>query len=62
MKVLLFMINLMHSICFSTKASRARALYKAGLRTPQAVAEASVAELAKALFESSSWGSRGQLF
>uniref|UniRef100_A0A803LBW8 Helicase and polymerase-containing protein TEBICHI n=1 Tax=Chenopodium quinoa TaxID=63459 RepID=A0A803LBW8_CHEQI len=37
------------------KGSRARALYKAGLRTPLAVAEASVAEIAKALFESSSW-------
>ncbi|GAB2275633.1 hypothetical protein Dimus_010390 [Dionaea muscipula] len=37
------------------KGSRARALYKAGLRTPQAIAEASVNEIAKALFESSSW-------
>ncbi|GER38071.1 DNA polymerase I family protein [Striga asiatica] len=37
------------------KASRARALYKAGLRTPQAIAEASVPEIVKALFESSSW-------
>ncbi|GFP80266.1 helicase and polymerase-containing protein tebichi [Phtheirospermum japonicum] len=37
------------------KASRARALYKAGLRTPQAIAEASIPEIVKALFESSSW-------
>ncbi|KAI5071714.1 hypothetical protein GOP47_0013965 [Adiantum capillus-veneris] len=40
------------------KASRARALYKAGLRTPQAVAEATLPELAKALFDSSSWASQ----
>ncbi|RZC90345.1 hypothetical protein C5167_031057 [Papaver somniferum] len=38
------------------KGSRARALYKAGLRTPQAIAEASIPEIVKALFESSSWG------
>ncbi|XP_057799459.1 helicase and polymerase-containing protein TEBICHI [Salvia miltiorrhiza] len=37
------------------KGSRARALYRAGLRTPQAIAEASIPEIAKALFESSSW-------
>ncbi|KAK9742156.1 hypothetical protein RND81_03G151800 [Saponaria officinalis] len=37
------------------KGSRARALYKSGLRTAQAIAEASVNEIAKALFESSSW-------
>jgi len=37
------------------KGARARALYKAGLRTPQAVAEASLSELVKALFEASSW-------
>ncbi|CAK9312933.1 unnamed protein product [Citrullus colocynthis] len=37
------------------KGSRARALYKAGLRTPLAIAEASDAELVKALFESASW-------
>ncbi|KAF5797771.1 putative DNA-directed DNA polymerase [Helianthus annuus] len=37
------------------KGARARALYKAGLRTPQAIAEASVLEIAKAIFESSSW-------
>ncbi|KAH7283331.1 hypothetical protein KP509_34G001800 [Ceratopteris richardii] len=37
------------------KASRARALYKAGLRTPQAVAQASIPELLKALFDTSSW-------
>lgn len=35
------------------KGSRARALYKAGLRTPQAIAEVSVKEIAKAIFESS---------
>eukprot|EP01018_Ginkgo_biloba_P001647 Gb_33083 [translate_table: standard] len=47
------------------KAARARALYKAGLRTAQAIAEASLLELVKALFEASSWaaqdGSRGVL-
>ncbi|KAI3822055.1 hypothetical protein L1987_09636 [Smallanthus sonchifolius] len=37
------------------KGARARALYKAGFRTPQAIAEASVREIAKAIFESSSW-------
>ncbi|PIN15386.1 DNA-directed DNA polymerase [Handroanthus impetiginosus] len=37
------------------KGSRARALYKAGLRTPQAIAEASISEIVKALFDSSSW-------
>lgn len=37
------------------KGSRARALYKAGLRTPEAIAEASVPEMIKVLFESSSW-------
>ncbi|XP_020550378.1 helicase and polymerase-containing protein TEBICHI [Sesamum indicum] len=41
------------------KGSRARALYKAGLRTPQAIAEASIPEIAKALFESSSWSEHG---
>ncbi|KAL8244776.1 hypothetical protein R6Q59_011034 [Mikania micrantha] len=37
------------------KGARARALYKAGFRTPQAIAEASVLEIAKAIFETSSW-------
>ncbi|XP_057957397.1 helicase and polymerase-containing protein TEBICHI isoform X2 [Malania oleifera] len=37
------------------KGSRARALYKAGLRTPLAIAEAAIPEIVKALFESSSW-------
>ncbi|KAF5948402.1 hypothetical protein HYC85_014359 [Camellia sinensis] len=37
------------------KGSRARQLYKAGLRTPQAIAVASISEIVKALFESSSW-------
>ncbi|KAL0394056.1 UNVERIFIED_CONTAM: Helicase and polymerase-containing protein TEBICHI [Sesamum latifolium] len=41
------------------KGSRARALYKAGLRTPQAIAEASIPEIAKAVFESSSWSAQG---
>ncbi|XP_071919297.1 helicase and polymerase-containing protein TEBICHI isoform X1 [Coffea arabica] len=41
------------------KGSRARALYKAGLRTPQTIAEASIPEIAKALFESSSWAAQG---
>ncbi|KAK6927419.1 DNA polymerase theta-like, helix-turn-helix domain [Dillenia turbinata] len=40
------------------KGSRARALYKAGLRTAQAIAEASIPEIAKALFESSSWAAQ----
>ncbi|KAK3016369.1 hypothetical protein RJ639_005362 [Escallonia herrerae] len=42
------------------KGSRARALYKAGLRTPQAIAEASILEIVKALFESSSWATQGE--
>nr|CAB3461938.1 unnamed protein product [Digitaria exilis] len=37
------------------KGSRARALYKSGLRTPAAIAEASIPEIAKALFGSSTW-------
>ncbi|GMP67356.1 hypothetical protein CsSME_00027375 [Camellia sinensis var. sinensis] len=37
------------------KGSRARQLYKAGLRTPQAIDVASISEIVKALFESSSW-------
>ncbi|KAF5207303.1 Dna polymerase i [Thalictrum thalictroides] len=42
------------------KGSRARSLYKAGLRTPLAIAEASIPEIAKALFESlSSWAEEG---
>ncbi|TKY58268.1 Helicase and polymerase-containing protein TEBICHI [Spatholobus suberectus] len=41
------------------KGSRARALYKAGLRTPLAIAEASIPEIVKALFESSSWATEG---
>ncbi|XP_061336496.1 helicase and polymerase-containing protein TEBICHI [Gastrolobium bilobum] len=41
------------------KGSRARALYKAGLRTPLAIAEASILEIVKALFESSSWAAEG---
>ncbi|MQL93723.1 hypothetical protein Taro_026365, partial [Colocasia esculenta] len=40
------------------KGSRARALYKAGLRTPLAIAEASIPTIAKALFESSSWNTQ----
>ncbi|KAF9615751.1 hypothetical protein IFM89_026208 [Coptis chinensis] len=42
------------------KGSRARALYKAGLRTPLAIAEASIPEIAKAIFESSSWAAQGK--
>ncbi|MFS8003152.1 putative DNA-directed DNA polymerase [Helianthus anomalus] len=42
------------------KGARARALYKAGFRTPQAIAEASVLEIAKAIFESSSWDAQGK--
>ncbi|KAI9097672.1 hypothetical protein K1719_025443 [Acacia pycnantha] len=41
------------------KGSRARALYKAGLRTTLAIAEASIPEIVKALFESASWASDG---
>ncbi|MCD9558470.1 hypothetical protein HAX54_015856 [Datura stramonium] len=41
------------------KGSRARALYKAGFRTPEAIAEASVPEIVKVLFESSSWADQG---
>ncbi|KAH0940862.1 hypothetical protein HID58_000499 [Brassica napus] len=41
------------------KGSRARALYKAGLRTSQAIAEASIPEIVKALFESSAWATEG---
>ncbi|KAM7276027.1 hypothetical protein ACFE04_017893 [Oxalis oulophora] len=37
------------------KGSRARALYKAGLRSSLAIAEASIMEIVKALFESTSW-------
>ncbi|KAH6757052.1 hypothetical protein C2S51_038889 [Perilla frutescens var. frutescens] len=40
------------------KGSRARALYRAGMRTPQAIAEASIPEIVKALFESSSWSAQ----
>jgi len=43
------------------QGARARALYKSGLRTPQAVAEASLSELVKALFEASSWAAEGKL-
>ncbi|XP_073110579.1 helicase and polymerase-containing protein TEBICHI isoform X1 [Elaeis guineensis] len=43
------------------KGSRARALYKAGLRTPLAIAEANVYEIAKALFESSAWAGQDDL-
>ena len=42
------------------QGSRARALYKAGLRTSQAIAEASTSEIFKALFESSSWAALGE--
>ncbi|XP_028094600.1 helicase and polymerase-containing protein TEBICHI-like isoform X2 [Camellia sinensis] len=42
------------------KGSRARQLYKAGLRTPQAIAVASISEIVKALFESSSWVAQAQ--
>ncbi|CAH8378004.1 unnamed protein product [Eruca vesicaria subsp. sativa] len=41
------------------KGARARALYKAGLRTSQAIAEASIPEIVKALFESSAWAAEG---
>ncbi|XP_065622903.1 helicase and polymerase-containing protein TEBICHI isoform X1 [Quercus suber] len=41
------------------KGSQARTLYKAGLCTPLAIAEASVPEITKTLFESSSWATEG---
>ncbi|XP_078428981.1 MUS308 and mammalian DNA polymerase-like protein isoform X2 [Wolffia australiana] len=40
------------------KGSRARALYKAGLRTPLSIAEASIPDIAKALYESSAWNAQ----
>ncbi len=46
-------------ICYGMQGSRARALYKSGLRTPVAIAEASIPEIAKALFESSTWSGQG---
>ena len=42
------------------QGSRARALYKGGLRTPLAIAEASITEIEKALFESVSWTAQGE--
>lgn len=36
-------------------------MYKSGLRTPVAIAEASIPEIAKALFESSGWSGQGTL-
>lgn len=36
-------------------------MYKSGLRTPVAIAEASIPEIAKALFESSTWSGQGIL-
>lgn len=47
---------------FNLQGSRARSLYKAGLRTPLAIAEASIPEIVKALFESSSWATEGDLW
>lgn len=44
----------------SHQGSRARALYKAGFRTPEAIAEASVPDIVKVLFESSSWVDQGE--
>ncbi|TQD92506.1 hypothetical protein C1H46_021920 [Malus baccata] len=44
------------------KGSRARALYKAGLRTLLAIAEASIPEIVKALFEFSSWNEQGDAY
>ena len=43
------------------QGARARALYKSGLRTPQALVEVSLPELVKALFEASSWAAEGKL-
>lgn len=47
--------------CWNFQGSRARALYKAGLRTPQAIAEASVPEIVKVLFETSSWATQSEV-
>ena len=41
------------------QGSRARALYNSGLRTPVTIAEASIPEIAKALFENS-WSGQGR--
>ncbi|CAK9217649.1 unnamed protein product [Sphagnum jensenii] len=41
------------------KAARARALFKAGLRSVQAVAEATLPELFKALYDGSNWPGQG---
>lgn len=46
-------------LLFNFQGSRARALYKAGLRTPLSIAEASIPEIVKALFETSSWAGQG---
>ncbi|GJX17293.1 hypothetical protein Tco_0218125 [Tanacetum coccineum] len=46
----------------STGGSRARALYKAGLRTPQAIVEAFIPEIAKTVFESASWDAQGKAY
>lgn len=48
-------------LLFHLQGSRARALYKAGLRSPLAIAEASIPEIVKALFESASWASDGNI-
>jgi DNA polymerase theta len=41
------------------QAARARALFKAGLRSIQAIAEATLLELVKALYGSASWAGQG---
>lgn len=41
------------------QATRARALFKAGLRSIQAIAEATLLELVKALYGSTSWTGQG---
>lgn len=46
---------------YCIQGSRARALYKAGMRTPQAIAESPIPEIAKALFESSAWAAEGKI-
>lgn len=51
---------LLSSYCI--QGSRARALYKAGMRTPQAIAESPIPEIVKALFESSAWAAEGNIF
>jgi hypothetical protein len=44
---------------FVAQAARARALFKAGLRSVQAIAEATLPEIVKALYGNISWAGPG---